>query len=315
MTMRKLNYLVLLSIFISALLLTACNSKKASTSSISSTFGETAFVADTNATAAPDNKPLTLKLVVNDTYCAKTACACIQHLASRDYDSLIEKLKSGYNIDLQLTYCIEEYDLEDSIKSQKFEGAICKPWFAFRHVPELKMDYKRIVDVIDPFDKGSLTGIFIVKKDSPIQKPQDINGKILCTGQEDSYEKYHLPMEMLKKDRIKPSSIVQKSGCIEGINMLLDNAADVAVISDYALVASCAFDVASEDAFRTIWKTSEIPLCSVILDLNKVSKTDAARFQNALLQLSGVKMPGSFSSKGFVKPVPWTPKPYHELEK
>jgi ABC-type phosphate/phosphonate transport system substrate-binding protein len=275
-------------------------------------FGETAFQPAKSLAVATDNKPLTLRLVVNDTYCAKTACACIHHLASRDYDSLIDKLKSGYNIDLQLTYCIEEYDLEDSIKSQKFDGAICKPWFAFRHVPEFKMNYKRIVDVIDPFDKGSLTGIFIVKKDSPIQKPEDINGKILCTGQEDSYEKYHLPMEMLRKEGIKPASIVQKSGCIEGINMLLDNEAEVAVISDYALVASCAVDVASEDAFRTIWKTSEIPLCSVILDLNKVSEADAARLQNALLHLSGDKMPGSFASKGFVKPVSWIPTPFSE---
>jgi len=304
------KYFASLAILFSVYLLTGCNQKTSSTGSISSTFGETAFVADTNSTSSTGNQPLTLKLVVNDTYCSKTACACIQHLASRDYDGLIEKLKSDYNIDLQLTYCIEEYDLEDSIKSQKFDGAICKPWFAFRYVPELKMNFKRIVDVIDPFDKGSLTGIFIVMKDSPIQKPEDINGKILCTGQEDSYEKYHLPMAMLKKEGIKPASMVQKSGCIEGINMLLDNEADVAVISDYALVASCAVDVASEDAFRTIWKTSEIPLCSVILDLNKVSKTDATRFQNALLQLSGVNMPGSFSSKGFVKPVSWIPEPF-----
>jgi hypothetical protein len=117
-------------------------------------------------------------------------------------------------------------------------------------------------------------------------------------------------MAMLNNEGIRPASIVQKSGCIEGINMLLDNEAEVAVISDYALVASCAVDVAEEDAFRTIWKTSEIPLCSVILDLNKVSEADASRLQNALLQLSGEKMPGSFSSKGFVKPVSWIPEPF-----
>jgi ABC-type phosphate/phosphonate transport system substrate-binding protein len=283
-----------------------CTDKKPS----ARVFKETAFQPDGKTAIASSGKPLILKLVVNDTYCTKTACACIHHLASRDYNGLIEKLKSDYNIDLQLTYCMEEYDLQDSIKSQKFDGAICKPWFAFMFVPEFKMNFKRIVDVIDPFGKRSLTGIFIVKKDSSIQKMEDINGKVLCIGQEDSYEKYHLPMEMLKKEGIKPSSIVQKSGCIEGINMLLDNAADVAVISDYALVASCAVDVASEDAFRTIWKTPDIPLCSVILDLNKVSESDATRLQNALLHLSGDRMPESFSSKGFVKPASWIPEPF-----
>jgi ABC-type phosphate/phosphonate transport system substrate-binding protein len=308
--MRTSRISILLSIIVSVCLFTSCNPKTPSAGSGTSSFGETAFVADTSTLSSAGNKPITLKLVVNDTYCTKTACACIHHLASREYDGLIEMLKSDYNIYLQLTYCIEEYDLEDSVKSQKFDGAICKPWFAFRHVAKFKMNYKRIVDVIDPYDKGSLTGIFIVNKDSPIQKPEDINGKILCTGQEDSFEKYHLPMAMLTKEGIKPAKLVEKSGCIEGINMLLDNEAEVAVISDYALAASCAVDVASEDAFRTIWKTSEIPLCSVILDLNRISEAEASRFQNALLQLSGAKMPGSFSSKGFVKPVSWIPEPF-----
>jgi len=306
--MNSFSIHFILALFVTTcLFMTGCNP---SDKPVGNTFSETAFQASNNTKVSDNQKPLTLKLAINDTYCTKTACACIHHLASRDYEEFISKLKADYNIDLQLTYCIEEYDLEDSIRSQKFDGAICKPWFAFRHVPELKMNFKRIADVIDPFDKGSLTGIFIVKKDSPIQKPQDINGKVLCTGQEDSYEKYHLPLAMLKKEGIKPSSMVEKSGCIEGINMLLDNKAEVAVISDYALVASCAVDVASEDAFRTIWKTSDIPLCSVILDLNKVSEADAARLQYALLQLTGEKMPESFSSKGFVKPVSWIPSPF-----
>jgi ABC-type phosphate/phosphonate transport system substrate-binding protein len=219
-------------------------------------------------------------------------------------------LRAVYHIDLQLTYCIEEYDLGDSVKSGNFDGAICKPWLAFRHVPGSKMKLKRIADILDPIGQGLLGGIFIVKKESLLQKPSDINGKILAMGQEDSYEKYHLALALMRKGGVKPGAKIQKASCTEGINMLLDNQADVAVISDYALFASCAVDIAEEGAFRTIWKTEDIPLCSVILDLTKVNDADAARLQDALLKISGDKVPESFAGKGFVEPVSWIPRPY-----
>jgi ABC-type phosphate/phosphonate transport system substrate-binding protein len=273
-------------------------------------FGETAFQPAKSLAVSAENKPLTLRLVVNDTYCEKTACDCIHNLAARDYEELLAKLKTDFSIDLQLIYCIEEYDLEDSIKSQKFDGAICKPWFAFSHVPELGMNFTRVADIVDPFGNSLLSALFIVRKDSPIQKPSDINGKTLALGQEDSYEKYHMAMALMQKEGIKPGKMIQKSSCTEGINMLLDNTAEVAVISDYALVASCAVDLVDKDAFRTIWKTGNIPLCSVILDLDKVRASDAARLQDALLRISVSGVPENFCSKGFVKPVSWTPEPF-----
>ena len=286
--------------------LSGCGIKKSDTGSL----GETAFLPKGSLQSGPDQKPLTLRLVVNDTYCRATACDCIHQLASREYEEIISTLKSVYNIDLQLVYCIEEYDLADSIRSGRYDGAICKPWLAFRLIPGTKMNFRRVADVLDPFGNGLLGGMFIVKMESPVQKPSDITGKILAIGQDDSYEKYYLPLKMMKEEGINPAKKVNKSSCTEGINMLLDGTADVAVISDYALVASCAVDIAGPDAFRTIWKTEDIPLCSVILDLHRISEPDAARLQAALLKISEGEMPESFAGKGFVKPVSWKPEPF-----
>ena len=68
--------------------------------------------------------------------------------------------------------------------------------------------------------------------------------------------------------------------------------------------------MASEDDFRSIGATEKMPLCSVILDMAKVSEADALRLQNALTDISGKKSPESMLSDGFVKPASWIPNPY-----
>lgn len=278
------------------------------------TIGETAFRGELPDNPAGFSEPLSLRLVVNDTYCTTTACECIHFLASREYEELLQILKKDYKIDLELVYVIDEYYLEDSILTMKFDGAICKPWFVYQYLDKTDIKPTRIVDILDPFVNGYLAGTFIVKKNSPIMEPSDINGKTLVIGEENSFEKYHSVMNKLKDAGIKPKKIKSVSACTEGINALLDNVAEVAVISDYALVASCAVDLAEEDAFRTLWQTEDIPLCSLVLDLNKVKKKDAARLQAALLEISGKNIPESFASKGFIKPMPWNPKPYIKKE-
>lgn len=272
-------------------------------------FSETAFDGTNIAPSSTEN-PLVLKLAINETYCKKTACKCIQHLASREYDEVLNVLKEKYNIDLHLTYCMEEDSLQELIKGGTFDGFICKPWFALELAPSRKYNFTRVADIPDPFDNGLLSGNLIVRKDSPIVKPEDISGKILALGFENSYEKYHLPMAFLKNKGISPAKIIQKGGCTECINLLLDGKADAAVISDYALIASCATDFVSEDAFRTIYTTPDIPLVSVLIDLDKVKKEDAARLQKALLEMSAGGVPESFTGKGFVRPVSWIPAPF-----
>lgn len=305
---RTLKLFLVAAGFIAGMIYPSCSGGKQS----EAVFGETAFQASGQDPAATDNKPLTMKLVVNDTYCMETACKCIHHLASRRYDELQSRLRTAYNIDLQLTYCMDEADLQDSIRSMHFDGAICKPWFALMYMPGYGMKYRRITDVLDPFENGLLGGVFIVKKDSPVKEPADINGKTIALGQADSYEKYHLPMHMMQKEGITPGYVINKPICTEGINALLDGTADVAVISDYAFIASCAADFADEDAFRIIWKTGDIPLCSVMLDLDRISEKDALKLQQALLAITDEGIPEEFASSGFVKPLLWTPDPISE---
>lgn len=257
-----------------------------------------------------DEMPLIIHMAVNDTYCKQTACACIHDIAAREYFDMQQRLKADYNIDLKLHYFMEPYEMEKELKAKTFDGVICKPWTAFMLSEKFKINYKRIADVLDVFNNQWLTGIFLVRKESDIHTLEDIQGKILVAGQVDAYEKYHSPLRLLDAKDIKPNRIYQKASCLECVNELMDKNADVALVSDYVMKASCAVDVVNEEDFRIVGKTERLPLCSVILDMSKVSKADALRLQNALWNVSGEKLKESMLSNGFVKPASWMPKPY-----
>jgi len=283
-----------------------CNNNKVTVGK----FDETAFEPATGTIASASDSTLTLRIAVSETYCKQTACSCIHDLAAREYEGLQDTLKSKYNIDLQISYFIEEYVLNDSLVARKFDGVICKPWLAYMITPGTDIKYKRIADLPDPSGKQWLTGAIIVKTDSPLKTLKDIEGKILVAGQQDSYEKYHSPLAILKAEGVVPKEIINKASCTECINTLSDNLAEVAIISDYALTASCAVDFAKPDDFRVIGQTEEIPLCSVILDMSKVSEADALRLQNALIAVSGENAPKGLLNKGFVLPAKWAPIPF-----
>lgn len=273
-------------------------------------FSETAFRPSNDAGKYDTVKPLIVTLAVNDVYCKDTACKCVHSVAARQYKDIQSKLKKECNIDLRLIYFMDPYDLEKSVISKKYDGFICKPWLVYASAPGHNWEYKRIADVLGPEDNQWLTGVFMVRKDSPIKKLEDIVGKNLVIGQYDSYEKYHEALRMLDEKGIKPGKITHKASCLESIGELLDGNADMAVVSSYTWSATCAVDFTKPEDFRIIVTTPKIPLTSVILDTKKVDKKNASRLQNALLKFSGKNSPETMLSHGFVKPAPWTPKPY-----
>jgi ABC-type phosphate/phosphonate transport system substrate-binding protein len=266
--------------------------------------------AETALTPAPvpaaDSQPLTLKIGVNDIYCSKTACDCISEIATRSYDGVLAELHKQH-ITLEFTYFMEVMDLEKAIKAGDFDGIICKPWTGLRFNPRAGRDFKRVADILDPGNQATMTGLFVTPKASSIKTLADLKGKRVAFGQEDAYEKYHAPLLMLEGKGIKPGTSRHFSSCGENLDALMSGTVDAAVISSYALTASCAADFAKPENFKTIAVTAAIPLTSVLLDLNKVPVASAARVQQALLAISGEHAPQDLTGKGFIAPVSWQP--------
>jgi ABC-type phosphate/phosphonate transport system substrate-binding protein len=264
------------------------------------------------ASNTPEVAITALKIAVNDIYCTDTACSCVHYVAARTYPETLEKLQSEYGIELELVYFSETYQLEDAIAAGEFAGALCKPWHALRHQKEAAANFRRIVDVLDPRDNRWLTGIVIVPVDSPIQSLEELEGKHLYIGQADAYEKHYAAIQLLEQNGLQPEKIDTNASCGENIGVLLDGVADAAVVSDYALSADCAADFAHPEDFRILAQTEQIPLTSLMLDMNRVSEADARRLKEALLALSGKNAPETLLGKGFVEPTPWNPPELEE---
>jgi ABC-type phosphate/phosphonate transport system substrate-binding protein len=259
------------------------------------------FILLLGGCAAP---PISMKIAVNDIYCTDTACECIHDVAARRYTETLEQLKTEYSIDLQFDYFMEPYDLEAAILSGQYDGVLSKPWTALMLQKQAGADFKSIVDLLDPNNNPWLTGILVVRADSPFQTLADLNGKHIYLGQPDAYEKNQAAKRMLETKGIQPARIDTKASCSENIGILLDERADAAVVSDYALSAGCAVDFANPEDFRILAHTERIPLTSLLLDMNKISTADATRLQTALLTLS---TPDTLLGNGFVKPAAWNP--------
>jgi ABC-type phosphate/phosphonate transport system substrate-binding protein len=272
---------------------------------------ETAFLPEPAVVtvAGSETKPLVLKIAVNDIYCRKTSCSCISNIATRDYTVFLSDLKSNHKITLKFTYFMEVFDLEKALQTKKFDGVLCKPWTALRLADKVGAKYLRVADILDPNDKATMNGQFVVTANSPIRSLEDLQGKPIAVGQRDSYEKYQSPMRMLAAKNIQPQKALCFSSCGENLDALLSGKVDAAVISSYALTASCAMDFMKPGDVKTIAETEPMPLTSLILDMNKVSAVDAARLQAALVAESGGKAPKDLAGHGFVLPASWRPSP------
>lgn len=268
---------------------------------------ETALVPRPGEDAPPADKPLVLTIAIHDIYCRKTACECISEIATREYTGVIAALESRHKITIKPVYYPEVFDLEKAVLSKSADGVICKPWTALRLASRAGSDFKRVADVADPDGSAKMHGVFLTMKDSPIQSLGDLKGRKIAFGQEDSYEKNQSPLAMLAERGITTGTCMHPSSCGENLDALMKGKVDAAVISSYAMTASCAVDFAKPEDFKTIATTEEMPLTSVLLDMNKVSRADALRLRAALLELSGKKAPGDFSGGGFVEPAPWQP--------
>lgn len=271
---------------------------------------ETALIPAPGAQAntAASLTPLVLKIAVNDIYCRKTACECIAEIATRDYAGLVEALKTKHNITLQMTFFMEVFDLEKAIRAKSHDGVICKPWSALRLAKESGADFKRVADIRDIDNSPVMTGVFLTHSKSPLKSLADLNGKRIAFGQKDSYEKNQSPLQMLAAIRVKPGACLYQSSCGENLDALMNGKVDVAVVSSYALTASCAVDFAKPEDFKTIASTPEMPLTSLLVDMQRVSPANAVRLQNAVLDLSGDKVPKDLVGKGFVRPASWIPQ-------
>lgn len=254
---------------------------------------------------APPTEPMTVRLAVNDIYATETACSCVHDVAARTYDELQARL-AALGIDLQLDYFPEPYHLMEAIRSGEYDGALCKPWLVYLQETGAGRQFERVADLMDPQTNGSLTAVVAVSADSPIRTLAELNGRSVVIGESDAYEKHYAAKRLFEKEGLRFDRIEQRASCIENLGMVLDGKVDAAVISDYALSADCAVDIAQPEDFRVLAATEPIPLTSVLMDCAKIDAPGRARLKDALLEVSR-EPPAGLLGTGFAEPAEWNP--------
>lgn len=260
-----------------------------------------------------DNGPVVIKIGVSDPLCARCACECIAKNAKRAYDGMQKYVNEKSGILMQFSYYEEIALMERDINAGKLDGIICKTWTGMLLPGKSGRKFERIADILRPESEKQLTGVFVVLKDSPVKRLEDINGKILALGRNNDYEKHYLAFKTLKRHNIKVDDKSQQFfTCKEAALALLENRADVAVISNYALDFGCIVVVGNPKDFRIIGETDEqIPFTSLFLE-TKVNAGTREKLKEVLLSISGSNVPADLFSRGWIEPLKWAPA---ELDK
>lgn len=259
-------------------------------------------------------EPITLTIGVVDPLCRESACACVVEDAERSYQGLQLSIEQTTGITLAFKYYDDLLLLERDVKAGKLEGMICKSWPGMLMGRDAKRKFERLADITKPKGKIGLRGSFIVLADSPLKSLEDLKGKRIAFGQANNYEKHYSAFRTLERLGIELTADHDEFfTCSESALALLEQRADSAVISDYALDYGCITIVSEKSAFRIIGQTDEqLPFTSLFLDTNKVKIEDRLLVQAALLKITGKNIPPDLYTKGWIKPLPWKPK---ELKK
>ncbi len=272
--------------------------------------GGLAFLGQRHASpeTGPVLRPLKISVGVNDVYCRQTACSCVQDIAGREYAEFAALLRDRHGIELDLRYFIEPYDLQKAFAAGELDAFLCKPWPLMSDAGGRGKDLVRVADLQDPDRNPFLWGRVIVLKDSPLRTLADLKGARLAMGRPDAYEKHQGARALLANAGVVPAELVEKASCIECLDLLMSHKVDAAVVSNYALSADCAVDIAKPDDFRVIGETAKIPLTSFMVDRTRMTAGDIARLQAALAGFSTRDLPPSMMGGGFVAAMPWEAK-------
>ncbi len=249
-----------------------------------------------------------LVLGVHDPICKQTACSCVGDLAIREYGGLLAHVRRAAGIELEFKYYEEPLLLQREVVAGRLDGMVTKAWLGLCYARQAGRAFTRLADVTLP--KGEpqeLYGLFIVPKESPLKQLADLQGKRLVLGMTNAYEKSYLAEETLRVARleVKKSAVFK---CQNAAVELVEQRADAAVISSYALHYGCINVVADPKEFRVIGETKRrIPFITFMV-ADKVAPAVRERLQQALLALKGDQVPADLLSAGLIPPIAWAPE-------
>jgi ABC-type phosphate/phosphonate transport system substrate-binding protein len=207
-----------------------------------------------------------LTLVVMDPLAAPLSCPCVQGHAQRRYEKLGEYLEQQLNRPVKVLFADSLSKIVRGEAGKKIDLVIGKQSLVKFDAKLNDLPVKELAMLTDKEGKTTFTGLFVVPKDDPAKKLEDVKGYKVLFGPPDCDEKFKAAADALREAKIDlPEKLETRPGCSDSVLEMLEHREKptVAVISSYAasLLEGCG--TIEKGSIRIIGKTEPVPFVTV----------------------------------------------------
>ncbi|UCG50086.1 MAG: PhnD/SsuA/transferrin family substrate-binding protein, partial [Phycisphaerales bacterium] len=232
--------------------------------------------------ATPDANGTSLRMVVMDPLCAQLACDCVEGYAQRGYDRLATFLEKQLGRPARVTYG-ENLGEALGLNPGGVDLIIGKKSIVVFDAARAEINVRAVAGLTDKNGRATVTGLFVVRRDDPARTIEDLKGRRILFGPTDEVERSTAAIAALQSKGVPlPKQILTSPACSTAAIAVVENEADAAVISSYAVPLLEGCGTVEKGALRVVGRTAVVPFVTVFVT-DKVTVEEEQAILNALL--------------------------------
>ncbi|MDK1031693.1 MAG: PhnD/SsuA/transferrin family substrate-binding protein, partial [Planctomycetia bacterium] len=200
-----------------------------------------------------------LRIVVMDPMALPLSCECVEGFAQRRYERLGEFLEKRLGRPVEIAF---SENLQDVIRINEEPPALIigKQSVVLFDAAGANVKVRPLARLTGAGGSTELFGVFAVRHDDPAKRIKDLAGYRILFGPKESEEKHGAAVAALKKHGVQLPAEIQVSGdCTTAALAVIENDADVAVLSSYSLALLEGCDSIDKGVLRVIGRTAPVP--------------------------------------------------------
>jgi outer membrane protein assembly factor BamB len=191
------------------------------------------------------------------------ACDCVAGYAQREYDRLGKSLKSKLRRRVEIAYT-EGLASPLSLTRRGVDLVVGKFSVVRSDAEKLDLRVRTLAMLTGPDGEITQTGLFVVRHDDDSETIEDLAGRRLRFGPEESEEKSAAAFAALEAfDVPLPANVRRNEGCSTAALAVVENDADAAVISSYAMPLLKGCGTIGPGELRILHESDPVPFVGV----------------------------------------------------
>jgi len=208
------------------------------------------------------NKPA-LRIVVMDPLCNRLACDCVGGYAQRDYERWGQFLRRQLGRPVMITYA-EALASPRVGSPQAIDLIVGKYSIVVSDTNEAQLGVRPIAMLSDQAGEVTQTGLFVVRQADPARSIEDLAGRRMRFGPAEADEKHSAARAALEVFGVSiPEPLPVSASCNTAALAVVEDEADVGVISSYAMPLLEGCGTIDPGTLRILGRTDPVPFISV----------------------------------------------------